>query len=260
MTTATPDSAAPVRVATVDLAAFRRNLATLAEISAEPVPVALDLDAYGHGAAAIATAAIASGVPVRLIGDGSTASRLGLAPGIVEVRRPTATDDTDRTDAELAVLGIGARAAVVPGLSAVMTLTAPIASVKRVGGQHGVSYGYTYRTEAETTLALVPIGYADGLPRSASNRGRVGVGGASFRIAGRIAMDQCVLDVGSAAVAAGQLATIFGDAATGVPTADEWADAAGIAVEELVSRLGRRVRLVTIDSEPGTAGPTAGDR
>jgi alanine racemase len=240
--------AAPDRRATVDLGAFRRNLRIVAENSAKPVPVALDLNAYGHGASAIARAAASTGVTIRFRGDESTVAGIGDAIGSnpIEGRRVT---DVDETDEELAVFGIGGLALIRPELTAVMTLTAPIASIKRVGEDHGVSYGYTYRTRHETTLALVPIGYADGLPRSASNRGTIAVGGVGYRVAGRIAMDQCVLDVGAAPVTAGQTATIFGDAGAGYPRADDWADAAGINVADLVSRLGRRIRLVTIDGQ-----------
>ena len=128
------------------------------------------------------------------------------------------------------------------GLTPAMTLTATVASVKRVPAGHGVSYGFDYRTPAPTTLALVPLGYADGVPRAASGRGAVAIGGRIHPVAGRIAMDQLVVDVGETAVHVGETAVLFGDPATGVPSADDWARAAGSINYEIVTRIGPRVR------------------
>jgi alanine racemase len=105
-----------------------------------------------------------------------------------------------------------------------------------------VSYDYTYRTERETTLALVPLGYADGIPRHASNRAPVSIGGRTFRIAGRVAMDQFVVDVGDLDVAVGDEVVLFGDPETGVPGADDWASAADTINYEIVTRLGGRLK------------------
>ncbi|WP_316313287.1 alanine racemase, partial [Clavibacter michiganensis] len=82
------------------------------------------------------------------------------------------------------------------GLEPVMTLTASVAKTKRVPVDTGVSYDYTYRTSAETTLALVPVGYADGVPRRAQGRIEVTIAGKRYPIAGRVAMDQFLVDVG----------------------------------------------------------------
>jgi alanine racemase len=104
-----------------------------------------------------------------------------------------------------------------------------------------VSYGYDYVTDRETTLALIPLGYADGVPRQASDRGPVSIGGQRFRVAGRIAMDQFVVDVGDADVAIGDEAVLFGDPTLGAPAATAWADAAGTINYEIVTRIGARV-------------------
>ncbi len=77
-----------------------------------------------------------------------------------------------------------------------MTLSASLALVKRVPGGHGVSYGHHYTTPGDTTLGLVPLGYADGIPRHASSAGPVLAGGKWRTVAGRIAMDQFVVDLG----------------------------------------------------------------
>ena len=77
-----------------------------------------------------------------------------------------------------------------------MTLTSEVALAKRVPAGQGVSYGHRYTTTSETTLALVPLGYADGVPRHLTNLGEVAVNGRRYRIAGTVCMDQFVLDVG----------------------------------------------------------------
>ena len=127
------------------------------------------------------------------------------------------------------------------GLRPAMTLRASVAAVRRVPADHGVSYGYDYRTDRETTLALIPLGYADGVPRSASGAGPVTIGGARFTVAGRIAMDQFVVDVGDHPVSVGDEAVLFGDPTLGAPSADDWAEAAGTINYEIVTRIGPRV-------------------
>jgi len=126
-------------------------------------------------------------------------------------------------------------------LEPAMQLSGEIVSVKRVPAGSGVSYGHTYITQRETTLALVPIGYADGVPRAASNRGPVTINGQRFMVAGRVAMDQFVVDIGDAAVKTGDRAVLFGDPATGVPSAQDWATAADTINYEIVARIGARV-------------------
>lgn len=127
------------------------------------------------------------------------------------------------------------------GLRPAMTLRAAVAAVRRVPAGQGVSYGYAHRTTAETTLALVPLGYADGIPRNASGRGPVRIAGRTFRVAGRIAMDQFVVDVGDHPVAVGDEVVLFGDPAVGAPAAEGWADAADTINYEIVTRIGPRV-------------------
>jgi len=127
------------------------------------------------------------------------------------------------------------------GLIPAMTLSAPVISVKRVAAGAGVSYGYDYACDADATLALVPLGYADGVPRHASNRGPVAIGGALGTVAGRVAMDQIVVDMGDAPVAVGDRAVLFGSPADSVPSVDDWAAAAGTINYEIVTRIGGRV-------------------
>jgi alanine racemase len=128
------------------------------------------------------------------------------------------------------------------GLTPAMEFSATVASVKRVPAGTGVSYGYDYRTATQTTLALIPVGYADGVPRQASGRGSVAINGNSYRVAGRVAMDQFVVDVGDAVVTVGDRAVLFGDPSTGVPSATDWAESAETINYEIVTRIGPRVR------------------
>ncbi|MFI9060413.1 alanine racemase [Streptomyces sp. NPDC053429] len=130
------------------------------------------------------------------------------------------------------------------GLRPAMTLKASVALVKTVPAGHGVSYGHHYVTERETRLALIPVGYADGVPRHASGSGPVLVGGAVRRVAGRVAMDQFVVDVEGADVTAGDPAVLFGPGDLGEPTAEDWAAAAGTIAYEIVTRIGGRVPRV----------------
>jgi alanine racemase len=116
-----------------------------------------------------------------------------------------------------------------------------VIAVRRVAAGRGVSYSYSYHTGQDTTLALVGIGYADGVPRQASNTGPVVVNGSLCVVSGRIAMDQFVVDVGDASVRVGDRAVLFGDPAAGVPSADEWAQAASTINYEIVTRIGPRV-------------------
>ncbi|MFG1808831.1 alanine racemase [Streptomyces sp. NPDC049040] len=130
------------------------------------------------------------------------------------------------------------------GLRPVMTLAARLASVKSVPGGHGVSYGHRYVTPGPTTLALVPLGYGDGVPRHASGVGPVLVAGKWRTVAGRVAMDQFVVDLGGDAASAGDEVLLFGPGDRGEPTAEDWARACGTIAYEIVTRIGGRVPRV----------------
>jgi alanine racemase len=137
------------------------------------------------------------------------------------------------------------------GLIPAMTAVAHITQTKRVAAGEGVSYGYLHRTSAESTLALVPVGYAEGLPRNATGKAKVSIHGKHYAINSRVAMDQFVLDVGDDNVVAGDLVTIFGDPAAGVPSADDLAAACETINYEIVTRMGGRFRRAYLGSESG---------
>ncbi|MFF8907080.1 alanine racemase [Streptomyces olivaceoviridis] len=134
------------------------------------------------------------------------------------------------------------------GLRPVMTLSASLALVKRTPAGHGVSYGHHYVTPGETTLGLVPVGYADGIPRHASGTGPVLVGGKWRTIAGRVAMDQFVVDLGGDEPPVGSEAVLFGPGDRGEPTAEDWAQACGTIAYEIVTRIGTRVPRVYVNA------------
>ncbi len=181
------------------------------------------------------------------------AERAGLRPQLRHLANSAATltsPDThfDLVRPGLALYGLspvphlGAPAAY--GLRAAMTVRARLALVKDVPAGVGVSYAHAYTTPAATSLGLVPLGYADGILRHASNAGPVQVGALRTRVAGRVCMDQFVVDLGpgaSAHVQAGDVVTLFGDGDLGVPTAQEWADAAGTISYEIVTSISGRL-------------------
>jgi len=145
------------------------------------------------------------------------------------------------------------------GLLPAMTVTTTVANNKLVDGGQGVSYGYRYHTSRPTRLALVPLGYGDGVPRTAISA-PVSIDGLRYEVAGRIAMDQFVVDLHTedAAVApVGSRVDLFGPEC-GI-TADEWAAAAGTINYELVTRIGARVPRIYVDTDPraDTGTPTS---
>ena len=133
------------------------------------------------------------------------------------------------------------------GLRPAMTLVGRLALVKQVPEGHGVSYGHTYLTRRPTRLGLVPAGYADGIPRAASGRGPVWVDGARHTVAGRVAMDQFVIDLGEQEAGVGDEVVLFGPGDRGEPTAQDWADAVGTIAYEIVTRVGPRVPRVYLN-------------
>lgn len=179
----------------------------------------------------------------------SAAASLGIRPEIRHIAATHAAIALPETRLDCVRVGIGIyglspfgdRTSADLGLRPAMTLRGAVAAVRRVPAGTGVSYGYDHRTARETTLALVPLGYADGVPRQASGHGPVRIGDADFRVAGRIAMDQFVVDVGDHPVAVGDEVVLFGDPTLGAPSADDWAQAAGTVNYEIVTRIGARV-------------------
>jgi alanine racemase len=137
------------------------------------------------------------------------------------------------------------------GLTPAMTLSADLAITKRIPAGQGLSYGHQYVTSQDTTVGLVPIGYADGIPRNATNVGPVSLAGTRHTVAGRVCMDQFVIDLGPGSPALpGDPVTIFGTGESGEPTAQDWADVTGTISYEIMSRVGSRVPRVYLGGQP----------
>ncbi|PZF62287.1 alanine racemase [Curtobacterium sp. MCBD17_034] len=170
----------------------------------------------------------------------------GIVPEVVHLAASAASIAVPETRRDLARIGLSLyglspfadRTSAELGLRPAMTVTASVLRTIRVPAGHGVSYGYTHRTERETTLAIIGLGYADGFDRGFGNRVSVSIGGRRFPVVGRVAMNAMHIDVGDAEVAAGDEVVLWGDPAAGVPSVEEWAAAIGTINYEVVARLG----------------------
>lgn len=237
------------RHAYIDLDTIHGNAAAASAASPTDLTADLRADAYGHGLIPVARALSDAGVGGFLVSrleDAADLADAGLTGA--RVAHPVAPDAGSGDDDTLGgrVLGpelFGLIAGVHP-IAPAMRLVGEIVAVKRVAADSGVSYGYTYRTPHATTLALVALGFADGIPRVATNRAPVRIGDFTGRVTGRIAMDQFVVDLDGHDARPGDPAVLFGDPERGEPTVLDWAGVIGIAAPVITSRLGRRIERV----------------
>ena len=170
-----------------------------------------------------------------------------ITPQVRHIANTAAALDVPQARYDLVRIGGGSYGlATLPGgapswLRPAMTLRARLALVKRVPAGTGVSYGHRYTTSRETTLGLVPLGYADGVPRGARGLPLVFARGRRWPIAGTVCMDQLVIDFGDEPVAEGDEVMLFGPGDDGEPTAQEWGEALGTISYEIVTGIGARV-------------------
>ncbi|HEX8631506.1 MAG TPA: alanine racemase [Catenuloplanes sp.] len=170
----------------------------------------------------------------------------GLDPPLRHLANSAGALGTARTRYDLVRAGI-ALYGVEPlpgrrhGLRPALTLRARAVLTKRTPADTGVSYQHTYTTATPTTLVLVPLGYADGVPRSASNRGFVLIGGRRCPVAGVVSMDQFVADAGDLPVRLGDEVIVWGPGDTGEPTVADWARWARTNPHEILTGIGARV-------------------
>jgi alanine racemase len=174
------------------------------------------------------------------------ARAVGLTPTLLHVANSAALVGVPESRLDLCRAGIAlygpepfAQARI--GLRPVLTLRARVIMTRRAGTGTGVSYGHDYVTPRETTLALVPIGYADGVPRLAGARAEVWIRGRRCPVAGRVAMDQFVVDVGDLPVRVGDEVVVIGSGERGEPTLSEWAQWAQTNPHEILTGIGARV-------------------
>jgi alanine racemase len=131
------------------------------------------------------------------------------------------------------------------GLRPAMMLKCPVAAVRSIRAGDGVSYGHTWIADRDTTVGLIPLGYADGVFRNLSGRIEVLINGVRCRNVGRICMDQFVVDLGpgDSGVRVGDDAVLFGPGGDGEMTAQDWAVLLGtINYEVVTSPRGRVAR------------------
>lgn len=138
------------------------------------------------------------------------------------------------------------------GLRPAMTLKCPVALVRRLAAGDGVSYGHAWVAETDTTVALIPLGYADGVFRGLSGRMSALINGKLRPNVGRICMDQFVVDLGPGPVdvSVGDDAVLFGPGDDGEPTTQDWARTLGTINYEVVTSPRGRVSRTYVD-EPG---------
>ncbi|NBR94088.1 MAG: alanine racemase [Actinobacteria bacterium] len=131
----------------------------------------------------------------------------------------------------------------------VMELRADIALVKRVPAGASIGYGASVSLSKDSYIALVPLGYADGIPRTLKNSVEITINGRPYPLIGRVSMDQITVDLGSeTTIKAGDIAIFFGG--EGAATAEDWAKAAGTISYEILSRIGGRVPRLAQDINP----------
>ncbi|MFA7323116.1 MAG: alanine racemase [Candidatus Nanopelagicales bacterium] len=177
----------------------------------------------------------------------------GLEPQFLHLANSAAALSYPDTQFDLVRIGIGMYG-VAPmdphsaerfGLQAAMTLHARLALVKTIPAGQSVSYGGLWTAAEPTRVGLVPLGYADGIPRVVQGA-QVQVNGMRCAVLGQIAMDQFVIELPSSLgeVGAGDDVVIFGDGASGAPTADDWGTWSNSIGYEIVTRIGVRVPRV----------------
>jgi alanine racemase len=131
-------------------------------------------------------------------------------------------------------------------LEPVLSLKTRVTFVKRVGKRTGISYGQKYHTERETTIATIPIGYADGWSRMLTNKVEAIINGKKFPVIGTICMDQCMIDLGDEPVAMGQEVVLIGKVGRAEISADKIADVLGTINYEVTCMLSNRLPRVYI--------------
>jgi len=129
-----------------------------------------------------------------------------------------------------------------------LALKAQVSFVKTLSAGERLSYGLEYETTADSVIATVPLGYADGVPRRFGPAGgQVLVGGRRRPVAGNVTMDQLMVDCGpNAAVEVGDEVVLIGRQGKDAITAEDWSRWLGVIVYEVLCGIGPRVPRVTV--------------
>lgn len=232
----------PLHEARVDPSAITHNVSRLVSSNSDG-SLAIDVraDGYGHGAGEVARAVERGGAGLLLVSTTSEADALKAAG----IRLPTAvvSGDDPALDAGYELAPTALAYGFIDGgeWRPAMRVLAKVIGAKSIGAGEGVSYGYTFRAPRATNLALVAIGYANGVDRVASNLGALLLGGSQRPIVGRVAMNALVVDMGDEHAEVEDVAVIFGDPARGEPSILSWADALGKRTGEVAANLGARL-------------------
>lgn len=203
----------------------------------------------GHLGGADRPGDVTSALGLARFDDGVDVARsAGLRPRVRHLAATAALLNEPATHLDLCRVGaglFGIDPAGGSGLRPAMTMTAPVVTVRDVAAGTPVGYGHTWAAPTATRLALLPVGYADGLPRACSGAAEVMVHGTRRPVVGTISMDQVVVDIGDLRVRPGDQVVVFGSGVDGAPTAAEWAAWAGTIEHEILTGIGRRVERVT---------------
>ncbi|GGL79831.1 alanine racemase [Curtobacterium citreum] len=183
--------------------------------------------------------------------DGLAAN--GVVPEVVHLAASAASIAVPETRRDAARVGLALyglspfadRSSADLGLRPAMRVTASVLRTVPVRAGEGVSYGYTWRAEHDTRLAVIGLGYADGFDRASGGHVTVRIGDRRFPVVGRVAMNAMHIDVGDADVQVGDEVVLWGDPADGDPAIEEWADAIGTINYEVAARVGRSVERRT---------------
>ncbi|MEV4735010.1 MULTISPECIES: alanine racemase [unclassified Microbacterium] len=205
----------------------RSALATAAAAAVAAGGTVADLrrDAWGHGIRAVARAAIVAGAGAVRVDSAEQVEALAQ-DGIVAVT--TGEPDIDPR----LLYGLAGSSDAAP----VLRLAGRVLSTKPLKTGDAVSYGYTFRAEAPTTVALVTGGYAQGILRALGNRAEVEIDGRLRPIVGRVAMDVCVVDLQDAATTAvGTEVTYFGGQGPAARALTRWSEVTGLGDAELLA-------------------------
>jgi|WetSurMetagenome_2_1015567.scaffolds.fasta_scaffold04054_4 alanine racemase len=128
----------------------------------------------------------------------------------------------------------------------VMTLKSFVAHLREMPEGHPISYGRRWTTPKATTIAVLPIGYADGISRRLTNTGKVLIQGKRYPMVGRVTMDSTMVDVGNDPIEIGAEAVIWGSSPQGTIQASDVAETIGTIPYELTCAVSKRVPRVYV--------------
>jgi alanine racemase len=225
--------------ARVDAAVITQNVRDFLATPGDGVPsVDVRADGYGHGAQQVARAVEAGGAKLLLVS--SVADGDALTAAGIQTRTVVVSGDAPGLERGIRLIPIGAVYGFTDGdqWRSAMRVAARVIGVKAITAGEGVSYGYTFRAEKDTNLALVAIGYANGIDRFGSNTSSLLLRDALRPVVGRVAMNALVLDMGDEVAAVGDTAVVFGEPTRGEPSISSWSSALGKNPAEVAANAG----------------------